>query len=36
LRLARRDGGGIAVSLSLPGRKLAAPTRTGRLTLTRG
>ncbi|HEY3665081.1 MAG TPA: ATP-binding protein [Polyangiaceae bacterium] len=36
LRLARREGGGIMVSLSLPGRKLAVPTRTGRLTLTRG
>jgi signal transduction histidine kinase len=36
LRLARREGGGIVVSLSLPGRKLAVPTRTGRLTLTRG
>src|SRR6185369_7521962 len=36
LRLARREGGGIVVSLSLPGRQAPVPGRTGRLTLTRG
>ena len=36
LQLARREGGGIVVSLSLPGRQVLAPGRTGRLTLTRG
>ncbi|HEY1535918.1 MAG TPA: ATP-binding protein, partial [Polyangiaceae bacterium] len=36
LRVARREGGGIVVSLALPGRSPAARTRTGRLTLTRG
>ncbi|MES1173513.1 MAG: ATP-binding protein [Myxococcales bacterium] len=36
LRVARREGGGIVVSLSLPGRQALVPTRTGRLTLTRG
>ncbi|MEO6598479.1 MAG: ATP-binding protein [Polyangiaceae bacterium] len=36
LRVARREGGGIVVSLSLPGRQVVAPSRTGRLTLTRG
>ena len=35
LRLARREGGGIEVSVWLPGQKAAAPSRTGRLTLTR-
>ena len=36
LRVARREGGGIVVSLWLPSRHLALPNRTGRLTLTRG
>jgi nitrogen fixation/metabolism regulation signal transduction histidine kinase len=36
LRVARREGGGIVVSLWLPGRHVAAPALTGRLTLTRG
>jgi nitrogen fixation/metabolism regulation signal transduction histidine kinase len=36
LRVARREGGGIVVSLSLPSKSVAAPSRTGRLTLTRG
>jgi two-component system, NtrC family, nitrogen regulation sensor histidine kinase NtrY len=36
LRVARREGGGIVVSLSLPGRQMLAQGRTGRLTLTRG
>jgi two-component system nitrogen regulation sensor histidine kinase NtrY len=36
LRVARREGGGMVVSLSLPGRHVSAPSRTGRLTLTRG
>jgi len=36
LRLARREGGGIEVSISLPSRSVALPSRTGRLTLTRG
>jgi nitrogen fixation/metabolism regulation signal transduction histidine kinase len=36
LRLARREGGGIVVSLTLPGRQVLVPGRTGRLTLTRG
>ena len=36
LRLARREGGGIVVSIWLPSRHVALPTRTGRLTLTRG
>lgn len=36
LRVARREGGGIVVSLTLPGRQVLAPGRTGRLTLTRG
>jgi two-component system, NtrC family, nitrogen regulation sensor histidine kinase NtrY len=36
LRVARREGGGIVVSIWLPGRQIALPTRTGRLTLTRG
>jgi len=36
LRLARREGGGIVVSLSLPGRQAPVAGRTGRLTLTRG
>lgn len=34
LRLARRDGSGIVVSVWLPGRQVATPSRTGRLTLT--
>ena len=36
MRLARRAGGGIVVSLSLPSKSIAVPSRTGRLTLTRG
>ena len=36
LRLARREGGGIVVSIWLPSRHDALPSRTGRLTLTRG
>ena len=36
LRVARREGGGIVVSIWLPSRHVAAPSRTGRLTLTRG
>jgi signal transduction histidine kinase len=36
LRVARREGGGIVVSLWLPSRLVALPSRTGRLTLTRG
>ena len=36
LRVARREGGGIEVSIWLPNQKAAAQTRTGRLTLTRG
>jgi nitrogen fixation/metabolism regulation signal transduction histidine kinase len=36
LRVARREGGGILVSLTLPGRQAPAQGRTGRLTLTRG
>ena len=36
LGLARREGGGIVVSIWLPSRHLALPSRTGRLTLTRG
>jgi two-component system, NtrC family, nitrogen regulation sensor histidine kinase NtrY len=36
LRVARREGGGIVVSLSLPSRVTLAPSRTGRLTLTVG
>ena len=36
LRVARREGGGIVVSLWLPSRHVALPSRTGRLTLTRG
>jgi two-component system, NtrC family, nitrogen regulation sensor histidine kinase NtrY len=36
LRVARREGGGILVSIWLPGRHVALPSRTGRLTLTRG
>jgi len=36
LRVARREGSGIVVSISLPSRHAAAPSRTGRLTLTRG
>ena len=36
LRVARREGGGIEVSLWLPSRHVAPPSRTGRLTLTRG
>ncbi len=35
LRVARREGGGMVISLSLPGRQVLAPNRTGRLTLTR-
>lgn len=34
LRLSRRDGGGMVVSLWLPSPDVALPTRTGRLTLT--
>ena len=36
LRVARREGGGIEVSIWLPSRTVALPSRTGRLTLTRG
>jgi len=36
LRVARREGGGIVVSIWLPSRHVALPNRTGRLTLTRG
>jgi two-component system, NtrC family, nitrogen regulation sensor histidine kinase NtrY len=36
LRVARREGGGIVISLSLPGRQALVQGRTGRLTLTRG
>ena len=36
LRVARREGGGLVVSLWLPSRHLVAPSPTGRLTLTRG
>ena len=36
LRMARREGGGIEVSIWLPSRSVAPPSRTGRLTLTRG
>ncbi len=36
LRLARREGGGIEVSIWLPSRHVALPSRTGRLTLTSG
>jgi signal transduction histidine kinase len=36
LRMARREGGGIEVSIWLPSRSVALPSRTGRLTLTRG
>ena len=36
LRIARREGGGLVVSCSLPGRNPVALARTGRLTLTRG
>ena len=36
LRVARREGGGIVVSIWLPSRHVALPSRTGRLTLTRG
>lgn len=36
LRVARREGGGIEVSVWLPNRQRQAPTLTGRLTLTRG
>jgi len=36
LRVARREGGGIEVSMWLPSRTIALPGRTGRLTLTRG
>ena len=36
LRVARREGGGIVISLTLPGRQVLAPSRTGRLTLTHG
>jgi len=36
LRVARREGGGIVVSIWLPGRQVALPSRTGQLTLTRG
>jgi nitrogen fixation/metabolism regulation signal transduction histidine kinase len=36
LRIARREGGGIVVSIWLPNPQVALPTRTGRLTLTRG
>jgi len=36
LRVARREGGGIEVSMWLPSRTSALPGRTGRLTLTRG
>jgi len=36
LRVARREGGGIEVSIWLPSRHAALPGRTGRLTLTRG
>ncbi|HYQ05047.1 MAG TPA: ATP-binding protein [Polyangiaceae bacterium] len=36
LRVARREGGGIEVSIWLPSRSASLPSRTGRLTLTRG
>jgi nitrogen fixation/metabolism regulation signal transduction histidine kinase len=36
LRLARREGGGLVVSCTLPGKSAVALARTGRLTLTRG
>ena len=36
LSVARREGGGLAVSIWLPSRHVALPNRTGRLTLTRG
>jgi two-component system nitrogen regulation sensor histidine kinase NtrY len=36
LRVARREGGGLVVSIWLPSRHVALPSRTGRLTLTRG
>jgi signal transduction histidine kinase len=36
LRLARREGGGMTMSIWLPSRHVALPSRTGRLTLTRG
>ena len=36
LRVARREGGGIIVSIWLPSRTITLPSRTGRLTLTRG
>jgi len=36
LRVARREGGGIVVSMWLPSRSVVLPSRTGRLTLTRG
>ena len=36
LRIARRDGGGMVVSCSLPGKSVLSQARTGRLTLTRG
>jgi nitrogen fixation/metabolism regulation signal transduction histidine kinase len=36
LRVARREGGGMVVSMWLPSRHVALPSRTGRLTLTRG
>lgn len=36
LRVARREGGGIVVSLWLPSRHLVVPSPTGRLTLTHG
>jgi len=36
LRVARREGGGIVVSIWLPSRHVVLPSRTGRLTLTRG
>ncbi len=35
LRVARREGGGMVIALTLPGRQLLVPSRTGRLTLTR-
>ncbi|MEI9949828.1 MAG: ATP-binding protein [Pseudomonadota bacterium] len=36
LRVARREGGGIVISIWLPSRHVTLPSRTGRLTLTRG
>jgi two-component system nitrogen regulation sensor histidine kinase NtrY len=36
LRLARREGGGMVVSCTLPGKSAVSLARTGRLTLTRG